>query len=49
MAAIRFYKLVSLYDPKPVKLKLESWQKGDIESEYENNVCTIFNEINIAS
>ncbi|XP_018569428.1 TELO2-interacting protein 1 homolog [Anoplophora glabripennis] len=44
LAAIEFFKILLLYDPKPIILKLELLRKDSNELEY--NICTILKEIN---
>lgn len=45
LAAVEFFKILLLYDQKPIKSKLELWQNENNQLEYENNLCAILKEI----
>ncbi|KAJ8974648.1 hypothetical protein NQ317_019884 [Molorchus minor] len=47
-ASIEFFKILAVYDPKPIKTKAEGWEAENVDNEFEKNVkqlCIILNEI----
>ncbi|KAJ8942241.1 hypothetical protein NQ318_003088 [Aromia moschata] len=44
LSSIEFFKSLMAYDPKSVEMKLETWQKENVNNEYEKNIkqlCTL--------